>query len=76
MEVAKFCRYARSYEIACDESHKICDFYRVLYGAFRGCSVHHLGDAIESLNRAALSLERGLSLIRGRPLDDPEMKIC
>jgi hypothetical protein len=33
----------------------------------------HLGDAIKSFNRAALSPERGLSLVRGRLLDDPEM---
>jgi hypothetical protein len=32
-----------------------------------------LGDAIESFNRASLSPERGLSLVRGRLLDDPEM---
>jgi hypothetical protein len=45
----------------------------VLYGTFGGCRIHHLGDAIESFNRASLSPERGLSLVRGRLLDDPEM---
>jgi hypothetical protein len=45
----------------------------VLYGAFGGCRIHHFGDAIQSLNRAALSPQRGLSLLRGRSLDDPKM---
>ena len=45
----------------------------MLYGTFGGCRIHHLGDAIESFNRASLSPERGLSLVRGRLLDDPEM---
>jgi hypothetical protein len=56
-----------------DESHKISDFYRVLYDAFGGCRIHNLGDAIESFNRRALSPERGLSPVRGRLLNDPEM---
>ena len=75
MEVAKFCRYARSYEIACDESHKISDFYRVLYRTLGGRCVHRLGDA-KPVNRGASYLSRSLSRIRGRSLDDPEMKIC
>jgi hypothetical protein len=72
VEVAKFCRYARSYEIACDESHKISDFYRVLYRTLGGRCVHRLGDA-KPFNCGASCLSRGLSRIRGRSLDDPEI---
>ena len=72
MEVAKFCRYARCYEIACDESHKISDFYRVLYRTLGGRCVHRLGDA-KPVNRGASYPSRGLSRIRRRSLDDPEI---
>jgi hypothetical protein len=72
VEVAKFYRYARSYEIACDESHKISDFYRVLYRTLGGRCVHRLGDA-KPVNRGASYLSRGLSRVRGRSLDDLEI---
>ena len=72
MEVAKLCRYARSYEIACGESHKISDFYRVLYRTLGGRCVHRLGDA-KPVNRGASYLSRSLSRAPDSSLDDSEL---
>ena len=52
---------------------KISDFYRVLYRTLCGRCVHRLGDA-KPVNRGASYPSRGLSRIRGRSLDDPEIE--
>lgn len=44
-----------------------------MFGAFGARCVHRLGNAIKCFNRAARRLERGLSLVCGRLLDNPEM---